>query len=119
SSDLESYVIRNQLNFSENFASKHSITAIAGMEVSKYLNRSKTYPYAYGYFPDKLQSSVPPYGYGSTLDRFADFRGTSVTSLPGGNTSFGWGLDKYVSYYGNASYIYNSKYAITGSIRND
>jgi TonB-linked SusC/RagA family outer membrane protein len=118
-SDLESYVIRNQLNFNKSFSSQHQIVAIAGMEISRYLTTSRSNPYAYGYFPEKLQSTVPQYGYGSSVDRFKDFRGTTVTSLSGGNTTFGWGLDKYVSYYGNASYTYNSKYTLSGSIRND
>ncbi len=118
-SDLESYVIRNQLNLNQYITSKHQIAAIVGMEVSRYLSTSKTNPYAYGYFPEKLQSTVPQYGYGSSVDQFKNFTGSTVTSLAGGNTALGWGLDKYVSYYGNASYTYNSKYTLSGSIRND
>jgi TonB-linked SusC/RagA family outer membrane protein len=117
-SNLESYDIRNQLNFNRTFASKHNIVAIAGMEITQYLNTSKTDPWVYGYFPDKLQSTVPVYGYGSSVDQFKDFRG-NTTTLSGGNTSFGWNLDRYVSYYANASYNYNSKYTLSGSIRND
>lgn len=115
---LESYDIRNQLNFNRTFNTKHNVAAIAGMEVSQYLNTSRTAPWVYGYFPEKLQSTVPIYGYGSSVNQFKDFRGYDAT-ISGGTTNFGWGLDRYVSYYGNASYNYNSKYTISGSIRND
>ncbi len=118
SSNLESYDFRNQLNFDRNFNSKHRVAAIAGMEVTQYLNTSRTNPNVYGYFPEKLQSTTPPYGYGSSVDQYKDFRG-NVTTIAGGNTTFGWGLDRYVSYYGNASYNYNAKYTLTGSLRND
>lgn len=117
--NYESYVLRNQLNFNKNIGSHHQVVAIAGMEVSRYLSKTRTNPFVYGYSPEKLQSITPVYGYGSSVNQFKDFRGNTVTALPGGNTVFGWGLDKYVSYYGNASYSFRSKYTISGSVRND
>ena len=117
-SDLESWLIRNQLSFNQNIGPKHEVAVIAGMEMSQYLTTTKTNPWAYGYFPDKLQSSFPQYGYGSTVDQFRNFLGTA-TNLSGGNTVFGWGMDRYVSYYGNASYTFNRKYSVSGSIRSD
>ncbi|WP_181390553.1 SusC/RagA family TonB-linked outer membrane protein [Sphingobacterium athyrii] len=119
-SDLESFLIRNQLNFDKSFGEKHSISLIAGMELSKYTTTTRANPHVYGYFPDKLQSTVPPYGYGSSANPLSDFLGgTFWTTIPGGNTTFGWGSDKYVSFYGNASYTYDNKYTVSGSVRSD
>lgn len=116
--NLESYLIRNQLNFDRNINDKHSITAIAGMELSQYTTSGQGNPYAYGYFPDKLQATVPPYGYGSSLNYLTDMTGYPAL-VPGGTPSFSWERDKYVSFYGNASYTYNYKYTLSGSVRSD
>lgn len=113
-----SYVFRNQLNFVKDLGSKHSINAIAGMEISQYRTDFRSNPWLYGYYPDKLQSTVPPYGYGSSVDQFVGITGTATT-LSGGTTGLTYGLDRYISYYANAAYTYNRKYTISGSIRND
>jgi len=117
-SDSASYVFRNQLNFTRDFGTKHSINAIAGMEISQYRTDTRSNPWLYGYYPDKLQSTVPVYGYGSSVDQFKNVSGGTAT-LNGGATTLGYNLNRYVSYYGNASYTYDSKYTISGSIRSD
>jgi len=117
--DLESYLIRNQFNYDKKIGEKHNISAIAGMEISKYTTSRRANPYVYGYFSDKLQATTPPYGYGSSVDQFTDFEGNSGVTVPGGNTVFNWGRDKYVSFYGNASYTYDNKYTVSGSVRSD
>jgi len=116
--DVESYLLRNQLNFDKNFGTKHSISAIAGMEIAQYTTNQRANPYVYGYYSDKLQAATPPYGYGSSVDQFKDFEGKNAT-VPGGNTVFDWGRTKYVSFYSNASYTYDDKYTLTGSVRSD
>lgn len=113
-----SYVFRNQLTFVRDFGTKHSINAIAGMEISQYRTDTRANPWLYGYYPGKLQSSVPPYGYGSSVEPLVDIYGYE-TELPGGSPVLGYGLDRYVSYYGNAAYTYDQKYTISGSIRTD
>ncbi|MDN5288014.1 MAG: SusC/RagA family TonB-linked outer membrane protein [Mucilaginibacter sp.] len=113
-----SYVFRNQLNFTRDFGTKSSINAIAGMEVSQYRTDTRSNPWEYGYYPDKLQSTVPLYGYGSSVDQFKTVTGANAT-LDGGATTLGYNLNRYVSYYGNASYTYDRKYTISGSIRSD
>ncbi len=118
--DLESYLVRNQFNFDKLIGQKHQISAIAGMEISKYTTSSRTNPYVYGYDPDKLQATTPPYGYGSAADPVLDFTGGAFYSeIPGGNTIFDWLRNKYASFYGNAGYTYNNKYTLSGSIRSD
>ena len=118
SSDLQSYVVRNQLNFNRTFKSRHSVAAIAGMEVSRYLSVGTSYPWLYGYFPDKNQSTVPQYGYGTSVATLKNILGQTAT-LNGGSTIPEWNLDKYVSFYSNASYTYDSKYTISASARSD
>jgi TonB-linked SusC/RagA family outer membrane protein len=130
----ESYVVRNQINFNRQVAGKFNVAAIGGMEVSRYLTTSTINPWVYGYFPDKNQSTVPPYGYGSSADLFKTFTATTANTTlgaiggtlsgspitgSGGNTIFGWRVDKYVSFYSNASVTYNSKYVLSGSVRSD
>ena len=122
-----SYVFRNQLNFIKDLGTKHNINAIAGMEISQYRTDTRTNPWLYGYFPDKLQSSVPPYGYGSSVALLTHITGPAVTlvnpltpnSGSAGNTTLGYNLDRYISYYGNASYTYDRKYTLSASIRTD
>lgn len=114
-----SYVFRNQLNFDRYFGRKHAVTAIAGFEVSQYEVDNVANPWLYGYYPDKLQSSAPPFGYGSVGNTFKNIVGNSGVTLQGGNPIIGWGLDRYVSFYGNASYTYSGKYTLSGSVRGD
>jgi len=116
--NLESYLLRNQLSFDRTLARKHGVSVIAGMELSQTTNTTQANPYVYGYFSDKLQATVPPYGYGSSLDLLTNFTGSTAT-VPGGNTVFGWERNKFVSFYGNASYTYDHKYTLSGSVRSD
>jgi TonB-linked SusC/RagA family outer membrane protein len=113
-----SYVFRNQLNFNRDFGTKHSINAIAGMEISQYRTDKRVNPWLYGYYPEKLQSTVPVYGYGSSVEQFVNVTGTPST-LNGGITVMDYGLNRYVSYYSNVAYTYDQKYTISGSIRGD
>ena len=117
--NLESYVLRGQLNVNRTIARDFNLAGVAGAEISSYLTTSTTNPTVYGYFADKNQSTVPPYGYGSSVDRFVTFNGFSVSALPGGNTVFGWGKDKYVSFYSNTAINYRNKYTLSGSARSD
>ena len=133
-SNQESYLIRNQVNFNRQVTSKFNVSAIAGMELSQYLTTTTINPWVYGYFPDKNQSAVPPYGYGSSVDLFKTFTSTtantnlaaiggtlsgSAVTGSGGNTILGWRKDKYVSFYSNAAITYYSKYVLSGSVRSD
>lgn len=116
--NTESFLVRNQLNFNRTFLSQHEVNVIAGAEISEYRTNTRTNPWVFGYYPEKLQASVPQYGYGSSVDQFKNFTGSNAT-ISGANTVFGWRLDRYVSFYGNASYTYNGKYTVSGSVRSD
>lgn len=111
-----SYTFRAQMNYDRTFGI-HDISAIAGAE--RRLRRSTgTRVYYMGYDENSLVYS--PYD-PMTL---ADIDNTE--SMYG---SFGWLAedyngqshreDRYVSFYGNASYTYDNRYSATGSIRID
>ncbi|EDM36273.1 putative outer membrane protein [Pedobacter sp. BAL39] len=113
-----SYVFRNQLTLVKDFGTKHSINAIAGMEISQYRRDTRANPWLYGYYPGKLETTLPPYGYGSSAAPLLDIYGYD-TELQGGSALLGYGLDRFVSYYSNAAYTYDRKYTISGSVRTD
>lgn len=124
--NTSSYVFRNQFNYVKDLGTKHSINAIAGMEMSQYRADTRLNPWLYGYNPDRLQASVPPYGYGSSASLVKMVTGESwylfdeISYGNGtGNTVLGYDLNRYVSFYGNASYTYDRKYTISGSVRSD
>ncbi len=124
--NMESYVLRNQLNYAGSFAKEVTVNAIVGTEVSSYETKTKENPWAYGYDPEKNQSSVPPYGYGSAASPIGMFRGFTDdlaswygNNAAGGNTVFGWSKDKYVSFYGNSAFAYKGKYVLSASVRSD
>ncbi|MES2827393.1 MAG: SusC/RagA family TonB-linked outer membrane protein [Bacteroidota bacterium] len=103
---------RFQMDYNQTFGIKHSMSVIAGAEIrnDRYKYNSFT---LYGYQPE------------TATNRQIDF----VTQLPfyyGSNTqaigsnSFQQGtIDRYLSYFGNASYSYDNKYIISGSYRKD
>ncbi|WP_285011132.1 SusC/RagA family TonB-linked outer membrane protein [Pedobacter faecalis] len=113
-----SYVFRNQLSFVKDFGGKHSINAIVGTEISQYRINTRMNPWLYGYYPDKLQTTVPPYGYGSSVEQLVGIDGWE-TELQGGSPVLDYEMDRFVSYYSNAAYTYDRKYTISGSIRTD
>ncbi len=114
--DYSSYTFRTQLNFLKEW-NKHYITAIAGAE-RRQVKNSFTQNYYMGYDDTSLAYKiVDP----KTLQ---NIWGTEALS-----GSFNWSAtqnnrlfykeDRYVSFYSNASYMYDKKYGFTGSIRID
>ncbi|MBO9573406.1 MAG: hypothetical protein J7497_14545, partial [Chitinophagaceae bacterium] len=103
---------RAQLNYDEIFG-QHELSAIGGFEVRETKvegNSSRIY----GYDPE-VGSSVP-------VDyniRFTLFPSFSTTQIPGAPMIVPYILDRYRSYFTNASYTYSGKYTITGSARVD
>lgn len=115
--DHSSYTLRAQLNFLKELGEKHYITALAGAE-RRQVKTSSTHSYYMGYDDNSLGFKI--------FDPTKIMNLTGTESLGG---SFGWmytdnnlllaGEDRYVSFYGNASYTYNHRYNLTGSIRMD
>lgn len=111
---LTSQHLRAQLNFNKTIALKNEVNVIAGSEITDDVNEGNTNT-AYGY--DKSTES----NY-SQID-YADFynlnpSGQSSAKIPN-NQGFIKTTDHYISYFGNASYSYDSKYTLSVSGRID
>ncbi len=119
--DITNYDYRGKLDYLNDIGRKFSLNATLAGEVSQYRTDGTTNPWLYGYNPATLGSTVPPYGYGSSVNVFtaATVTGGSVSSLSGGNTVLSYGLDRYVSYLAASNLTYDRKYTLTLNIRGD
>lgn len=103
---------RAQLNFKQKFSSKHDINAIVGYEIRDDHSNTNSYT-LYGYFPETATNSVV-----DVISPLPLYNGSGTSRI--GNTSSQSGsIDRYISYYANASYVYDSKYTLSGSYRKD
>lgn len=130
--DVMSWVIRGQINYNQSFNhEKHRITAMFGGEVSKDTYRVSYFPTRLGY--DPISST---YNSGFNLHEYNNNAGNMAgdmlfgikptylgTLMYGGSHSSRSDYlvrdNRFVSWYGNASYEFNNKYLITGSARLD
>ena len=114
--DVAAYTLRAQLNFNREFG-QHLITALAGGE-RRQKKSTSTSIYYMGFDENSLgYKPVNPLSLSSLM---------RTESLTG---SFMWHSifnnyiteveDRFVSFYGNASYSYDNRYDVTGSIRVD
>lgn len=110
-SSLLSNTVRGQLNFEKSLAKNH-ISAIAGIEVKQFTTESNN-TRLYGY-NDNLGTNSSALDYTTYYPFFI----TGVGSIPyvDGNTG---GIDRYISYFTNLSYTYNTRYTISVSGRID
>ncbi|WP_159523723.1 SusC/RagA family TonB-linked outer membrane protein [Sunxiuqinia indica] len=109
---LVSHAARAQLNFNKNWNDIHRLNVLAGTE-ARQARTTGLSNRVYGYNDDLLTSSrvdyttsylINPYGYTETIPD-----GASLNDL----------TDRNLSYYGNASYRYRSRYMLTASARKD
>lgn len=113
-SDRRSYNFRQQLNLNKRFDERHDLVWILGQEVRhskmEYSDRS-----LYGYDPDLL---TWPALNESDLAYISGILGAA--KLTHDNITVRRELvNRFVSFYSNASYTYNDKYVLSGSIRWD
>ena len=114
----ENWTIRSQLNYNRSFNNyKHRINALAGNEVRKLT-----------FDNNRIETHV---GYNSTAGSFVpmnlkDYNAGVYTAdmLMGRNISLNPGSyqyrdNRFVSWYGNASYEYDNRFILSGSIRMD
>ena len=116
--DEHSYTMRAQANFNRTFSEKHSIVALLGAE-RRLIKETWSNSYRMGFDENTLgykPADIKQLGIG--------IKGTE--SLSGDYSwqdknynKFSETEDRYVAFYGNASYTYNNRYALTGSIRID
>lgn len=121
-----SWVLRGQLNYKQSFNNeKHRLNAIIGSEISK-----DTYDYTYlptrlGYDPVSAtyNNSFSVYNYNKNTNNIKGKMLFGKAPAYLGSISYGnnYGVrdNRFVSWYGNASYEYDSKYIVTGSVRLD
>jgi TonB-linked SusC/RagA family outer membrane protein len=106
----EGHMLRGQLNFDHEWRSKHEVVAIAGAELRQLHTLGNSYR-AYGSdnhtsFSNVDYVSFYPLITGGieAIPNFADFTGL---------------LDRFVSVYANAAYIYDDRYTVSASARKD
>lgn len=116
--DMRSYTLRAQLNFDRTFKEKHSIVALVGTE-RRAIKKTTSAAYRMGFDENTL-------GYKPVDIKQLGIGINGTESLTGkyswqdkNYNKFTETEDRYVAFYGNASYTYNDRYAVTGSIRVD
>lgn len=114
--DADSYTLRAQLNFNRDFG-PHSITALAGGERRRTMTTN---------------TSIDYMGFNESTLAYKPIDPTALTNVKGTESlagNFSWSFtgnnwineieNRYVSFYANAAYAFDSKYNLTASIRVD
>lgn len=104
---LLNFDFRNSLNYNKTFNGIHTLNVFGGQQM-KYADRQQFSSTGYGYQYDN--GGVP----------FVDYRilkQTIENNFPYYGMSKDY--DRFVAFYGSASYSYDSKYNITGNVRYD
>ena len=124
--EVMTWVLRGQLNYKQSFNSaKHRLNAIVGYEVSKDTYETTYLPTRLGYDPVSAtyNNSFSVYNYNKNTNNMKGKMLFGKAPAYLGTISYGnnYGVrdNRFVSWYGNASYEYNSRYIVTGSVRLD
>lgn len=112
-----SLLFRNDLTFNRTFSGKHAIAALLGNEVSNYWLDSHTNPYRYG-IGQVPGGFVGPTGTVTTMDG-SDASIDGVPAEGKQHVSETWNHNRFVSFYGNLSYMYDERYGLSLSARSD
>jgi len=112
-------VFRNDLSFDRTFGGRHSISAVVGNEVSNYRSSLYSRPYLYGCSSsDGTGGRTMDSGYYPTM--FGYTEQISGAAKDGSDyLSKTLNYNRYVSFYGNASYTYDERYGVSASARSD
>lgn len=112
-------VFRNQLSYNKVFGGIHDVSALAGIEMSEYVMNSTNQPTLYGY--DSKSNTAPAVWYGSkdNINNLYNSSYSSTSLIRSLGYTFYKRTDRYLSYFGNAAYMYNDKYGASFSIRSD
>lgn len=115
--DKNSYTLRGQLNYNNSFAEKHRITLIAGAE-RRAVKRTATGIYKVGYDDNSLSYKVIDENMlGKTIQGTESLSGSFTYASKEAGLSYV--EDRYVSFYGNTSYVFDERASLTASIRID
>ena len=109
-----SHQLRTVLNYSHNWGTSHSLTALAGGEIKNYNSQSRTYT-LYGY--DKSIQTAANIDFIDPFPLYSTLLGS--TKLIPSNVSNLGATNRYLSYFANLAYTYLGRYIITVSGRQD
>lgn len=107
----ESHNIRGQLNYTKTWK-QHNVTAIAGSE-TRQVHTTDNANTIYGYNDDLLTTGNVDF-----VNQYPTFVTGFYQNIPN-KLQFSDALNRFVSLFGNVSYIYNNKYALSSSVRKD
>ncbi|MFD2037548.1 SusC/RagA family TonB-linked outer membrane protein [Belliella marina] len=107
-----SHSFRSQLRYNKVFGEEHVISALGGFEAKDLQTEHHANTY-YGYRPEYASSE--PVGF--TI-RYPLYHSGSLSTIPNGNSHSGQ-VDRFLSYYANASYTFRRRYILTASARKD
>lgn len=111
------YTFRNQLNFDKTFG-QHSVNAITGLEFRQNRIPMNVEQLIYGFNPQSLSGQRSDWESLNTTGLESMLLGKNVkVSSPAPVKSDVF--HRYASFYANASYSYQYKYSLTGSVRWD
>jgi hypothetical protein len=102
---------RGQLNFKQ-ARGRHSVNVIAGAEVRQVKGWGDSYT-AYGYHADPLTIAATDF-----VNGYPDFIYGYLNGISGTPTSSST-VNRFVSVYTNAAYIFNNRYSLSASARRD
>lgn len=112
-SDTYSHTFRPQLSYEKLWNNKHRLNGIAGVELKDLQGLSSSSRY-YGY-QDNMGLSVPV----DFATSFPLFFNSGIRSAIPSGISHGGRVDRFVSYYTNLGYGYESRYFLNLSARKD
>ena len=113
-----SHTLRFTGNFYKTFDNKHTVTVLGGMEVREtYNDRSQLRRYGYD---EQTQVWAKQMDFLTSFPRnFYPSNSYSVESGWSTIMNYSSKIDRFLSYFGNASYTFANKYDVTGSFRLD
>lgn len=112
-----SALFRNDFSLDRVFGGKHAVAAVLGNEISNYYYKAWTNPYLWG-VTSTSDGQVGASGYVETMDGST----STIIGVPAEGRAHvfdSWNHNRYVSFYGNASYMYDERYGISASARSD
>ncbi|MCY4780741.1 SusC/RagA family TonB-linked outer membrane protein [Sphingobacterium sp. UT-1RO-CII-1] len=107
--------VRGTLHFNNTFSNDHHISAIAGAEISEGIRSATGGHYYYNYNKETGQGETA-LNYNTNYPVRPSGNVTIPSQFPINNAKF---TDRYLSYFGNASYTYQDKYVASASLRWD
>ncbi|UYQ91228.1 SusC/RagA family TonB-linked outer membrane protein [Chitinophaga horti] len=115
----QAYTLRAQMNYNRTFGA-HSVIALAGTEVTRDIRDYNTYPTRFGYNDQAGTFATFNYAdYNAGLYN-ADMVSTSLRAQSPVNIgSMEFRDNRFASWYANASYEYDQRFLVSGSIRLD